>query len=339
SPPQQIVASDDGPIFVEAARISGPAAAWRRGNGAWTTLPVLPPGGAPGSGGTPASGGAPASGGSPASGGAASGGSPGGAKAGPPPTSVEAAAFLAEPGGATLTVAQLAGGRPGRVVVTRWQGGLGQTVGRSEPSDVYVPNAFLTADGALWASSSQHLHRFKAGAWEPFVPVPTSGRWFWPIAVQQPPWPLLERNAHRLFLLDPARPALPRLAAADGAGELPIEDAVAWSDDALLLATWRGLFTVPRSGGAAQPAPFAAPGDVTRLARDNHGRIWLGGEGLWVYDRRDERLQALDALPLAGGRPVIAMAPDPKGDGVVIAFGGREHDAGTTVALVRLTTR
>lgn len=311
SPSPQISAGMDGVIFVEAARSNGPSAAWRREGGAWTTLPVLPPGGAPG---------------------------PGGAKASPSKASVEAAAFLVGFGGGIFAVAQIDDGRPGRVVVTRWQGGRGEIVGRGEGHDVYVPNAFLH-DGEIWASNSQHLHRFKAGAWEPFAPVPTSGSWFRPIAVRRPPWPLLERNAHRLFLLDPESRALPRLAATDGAGELPIEDAVVWSDDALLLATWRGLFTVPRSGGAAQPAPFAAPGDVTRLASDHYGRIWLGGEGLWVYDRRDDRLHALDALPLVGGRPVLAMAPDPNGDGVVVVFGGREHDAGATVALVRLERR
>lgn len=56
-----------------------------------------------------------------------------------------------------------------------------------------------------------------------------------------------------------------------------------------------------------------------------------------MHDPRSGRLHALDAVPVVGGRPVTALAPDPDhAGGIAVAFGGRDHPAGALVAFLRL---
>jgi hypothetical protein len=252
-----------------------------------------------------------------------------------------------EPDGALVTVARLADTppdegflvSPDRLVVARWRGGAGAIVAETKGGEAQVYNTFRTPDGALWGTTLEHLVRFEAGAWKPVVALPQRGVRMKVVGAGGPPWVLLEANQSRLFRLDPARGALDPVAATDQAGELPIEDALPWANGGLLLATWRGLYELPAAGGVAVASRVAAPADVFRLTRDAQGRLWLGGEGIWVHDLAKGRLHVLDEAPAAGRRSVAAIAPDPaRPGGVVVAFDNERESSsgGASVAFLAI---
>ncbi len=299
---RDVVASPRGPLLL------GRGAAWWRAGDRWRTLPDLPPG-------TPRV--------------------PNGWGQEGPVSDLASSVVHVEPDGALLTVARLPEGAPdgtaifaqNRLVVTRWRGDEATVLWDQTDGEVGGYRSFVTPDGALWARGDKRLFRFEAGAWKPIAPPPPLGGSIKVVGGGAGLWILLDMAHGELFRLDAARGALERIAVADQAGALPVEDALPWANDALLIATWRGLYELPSGGGPLLASPLAAPRDVRRLARDARGRLWLGGEGLWVHDLKRGRLHVLDAAPVVGGRTVFAIAPDREG-GVTVAFGKGERPVG-----------
>jgi hypothetical protein len=141
------------------------------------------------------------------------------------------------------------------------------------------------------------------------------------------------------------RPRLDRLEIGEGGKALRVDDATAWSDESLLLATGAGLRTyTPSTGKLARVDLPEPPRPPTALVRDGLGRLWLGAgsvwtargsaEGLWLIDPEAGTLETLDRVPWVGRSEVYALAPDPQHPGGVIAALGPRG-----VAFVRTGTQ
>jgi hypothetical protein len=150
---------------------------------------------------------------------------------------------------------------------------------------------------------------------------------------------LLDARNFSLWRLDHGeradRPRLTPIAVAEENRTLRIDDAIAWRDDSLLLATGAGLRTFTRSTGKLSRVDFPEPTrPPTTLRRDGLGRLWLGGgsvwtargsaRALWLIDAEARTLESLDRVPWVGRSEVYALARDPNHpDGVIAALGER----------------
>ena len=90
-----------------------------------------------------------------------------------------------------------------------------------------------------------------------------------------------------------------------------VTDAVAWPTGRFLLATEAGLLALDPSTGAVLPANLPAVEDRIRvLGRDGLGRLWLGGESVWVVDGDATNVRKVECQTLGLGRSAYAMGPD-----------------------------
>ena len=106
----------------------------------------------------------------------------------------------------------------------------------------------------------------------------------------------------------------------DNLGQIKVRDAIRWSNEELLLATERGLrtFTLGTSKVGSQAIETGGR-RIARLCRDTVGRLWIGGDGLTLFDADGKSLHSLDSLPMVGEREIVAMAADPGHPGGIIA--------------------
>jgi ligand-binding sensor domain-containing protein len=144
-----------------------------------------------------------------------------------------------------------------------------------------------------------------------------------------PPWILLDRT-HRQLLRLAYGPGFqdPKLGAVkimEGNAALKIHDAIPNAKGGLLLATDKGLRRLDVASGKVEPSPLPVPDrPVTALARDGLGRVWMGGDGLWVVDADGKRLHDCGPLPMIGRTEVVTIAADPDHrDGVIASLGER----------------
>lgn len=241
-----------------------------------------------------------------------------------PPSSDEGApswfehALHVAPGGTIFTAADT-NVTPGRRVVMRWRGGAGEILWSDPKSLLGASHSFMTPDGTLWSAPGGDLLRFDGHSWQRVGATPTMLYRPEVLGPERPPWVLLDHHESSLYRLDPTRGALEPLEATSAGDKLSVLGGVPWQKGSLLLITTQGLRVLPLPGGPAAGPPFAAPEGVRALAHDTLGRLWLGGEGLWVYDPKTGHLEGLDAVPVIGHREVTAIAPDPDRPGGVIA--------------------
>ena len=143
-----------------------------------------------------------------------------------------------------------------------------------------------------------------------------------------PPWAIFDREEEQLFGLayglgfqDPKFAPIP---IEEGGLPLKVYDAASWSGEDILIATRKGLKLCSIATGKHRPAPLPSPDrPVRRLARDGSGRLWLGGEGLWMVDPAG-RLHDFAGVPMVGRSKVAALARDAdREDGVIVSIGER----------------
>ncbi len=106
---------------------------------------------------------------------------------------------------------------------------------------------------------------------------------------------------------------------------LQVHDAIPWKEGELLLTTDHGLRLFDVSTRKTQPAPIPDPeGKVKFLRRDGLERLWLTGEGLWMFDPAKGKLHNASSLPMIGQTEPTALAADPDhSDGIILALGQR----------------
>jgi len=270
---------------------------------------------------------------------------------------------MVDPRGVIYTVSS--SGWPGPKTTARRVGGTWEVLGR-EDSLLNVAACFLTPDGSLWNAWYGTLHRFADGAWievadlpavtpeEPRVeakeprtgPEPEGafragddepprflevGWGLQALGDAGPPWLLLDDDKSQLLRLahgpDFKAPKLDAVKLVEAGAPLKVLDAIPWSKGEVLLATDKGLRRFDVATDAIRDAGLPSPGGpVSSLARDGLGRVWLGGEGLWLVDGEgdDGRLHDLGTLPMIGRTAVATMAADPADrDGVLVSLGPR----------------
>ena len=141
-----------------------------------------------------------------------------------------------------------------------------------------------------------------------------------------PPWILVDREENHLLSLTTAPdPHLDLIRVKEDDKALQVHDALAWKEGELLLATDHGLRVFERSTGKTQPAPIPKPdGPVKFVGRDGLGRLWLAGEGLWMFEPATGKLHTASSLPMIGQTEPTALAADPDhSDGIILALGQR----------------
>jgi hypothetical protein len=116
------------------------------------------------------------------------------------------------------------------------------------------------------------------------------------------------------------------LARARGMGDrsIGIWDAVPDGDHWFLSASHTGLYRVHLPDGQAQR--LASPNDrdvITTMARDRQGRLWAGGDAIYVSTDNGARWVVVD-LPMASRDSTRRIRPNPNADsGVWISLGDR----------------
>ena len=246
---------------------------------------------------------------------------------------------LVGPRGSVYTVSAT-GWSPGTRTTARWHDGKPQVLGREQSSQV-AQATFVTPDGELWSAWYGDLRRLIEGRWRDVARLPGAdpkgpqveqvgenqfqivGRGLeigWglkTVGTAGPPWVLLDgREGHLLRLAYGAGvkdPALTLLGVSEGGKELPVRDALPWSDGVLLLATDAGLRTYRPDTGLVARAELPEPLRAVRvLARDGSGRLWLAGDGLWLVEPGGKALHDLAPLASIGHGPVERTRPRPR---------------------------
>jgi hypothetical protein len=247
---------------------------------------------------------------------------------------------LVSPSGAIYTVSGTSLSPGGRRTTARRVDGKTVRLGR-ETSSLDPTSSFLTADGTLWNADSGELKRFEKGRWETVAQAPQDEKPFSlrSLNTNGPPWLLLDGRNFNLWRLDHGvkghQPQLTPVEISEGGKTLRIDDAIAWSDDSLPLATDAGLRAYSTSARKLSRVDFPEPPQpATTLVRDGLGRLWLGGgsiwtarassTGLWLVEPGAKAPEALDRVPWIRWSEVYALAPDPHhADGVIAALGSR----------------
>jgi hypothetical protein len=213
---------------------------------------------------------------------------------------------------------------PGPRATVRFRGDSPTLLAVENEHEGYLNGGFATPDGELWATSWRGLYRLSKTGWKHAAALSIEGdagaARVKALATRGPPWYLLEQESGELFELGYEGPRTRVRAVVDGGARL--FDAVRWRG-AWLFATSAGLRRYDVARRAWANVRLAVDASRVRvLARDDAGRLWLAGDGLWVVV--DDRVVDLSALPPLAGADVLAMAADPhRLEGVVMSLGER----------------
>ncbi|MHC5540423.1 hypothetical protein ACYOEI_19555, partial [Singulisphaera rosea] len=245
---------------------------------------------------------------------------------------------LIGPGGAIYTVSGT-GVSSGTRATGRRVDGKSIRIGR-EASSLDPSSSFITADGTLWNASSDDLKTFTKGRWERVAPFQdgllsrlTS------LNTNGPPWMLLDGDYDNLWRLahdaPGNKPQLTKVEVVEAGERLHVDDAIAWTDDSVLLATNAGLRAYSVKTRKLSRVDFPEPPQpATTLVRDGLGRLWMGcgtiwtdrksTRGLWLGEPGAKTTVGFDRVPWVGRSEVFAIIPDPHhADGVIVALGTR----------------
>lgn len=227
-----------------------------------------------------------------------------------------------------LTVAEA--GYPTEIVVTRWGKRPAEVIARFSPGLPHgvLNGVFPSPDGRLWSAWHRGIALWSDSGWLPVgdaVPAPWGGCRV--IADLGPPWLLQENGPPWRTPASGDSPPLKQLVfdgetgrvtirdyPLSGEGPMPrrVYDALGWDEGQLLLATDVGLRLCTVANGRLTDPPFPVPDEqIRRICRDGSGRIWLGGNGLWMADPRDNQIADIRSLPPVGTCPINALGTDP----------------------------
>jgi hypothetical protein len=97
---------------------------------------------------------------------------------------------------------------------------------------------------------------------------------------------------------------------APGGVEAKVWDSVDLRNGSILVATDRGIFQHIAGQQQLRTSPFWPPtGDVSCLCRDQRGRIWAAGDGLWLLDSATKLWDKITELQLSKLLRVRSMQP------------------------------
>jgi hypothetical protein len=215
---------------------------------------------------------------------------------------------------------------PGRMCLVRWTGSR-QEVLAVEDGSFSIESIFATGDGRFWMCGlDRKLKLLRDNHWQDCADLPEE-RLFSVTALPAGPsrWLLIAGDTVLSMDCPPGegvRVVTVELNPPDG-GMFWIDDAAAMPGGRVLLATRVGLCLYGPGAGQRQWQPFPTiPGRIESVFRDDAGRMWLGGEGLWMMDR-DGRAHDLSGVGLLAGATVAAIGPAGGAGGVLASLGRR----------------
>ena len=220
---------------------------------------------------------------------------------------------------------------PGRMCLVRWTGQR-QEVLAAQDGTFEIDAIFSTGDGQFWmCGTDRKLKRLREGRWKDVADLPEG----YVLDVKALPvgparWVLVAGDKLLSMECDPAGSVrVSRLTLKPAGEDQPwITDAAVMPGGRLLLATRAlsdrrmGLCLYDPASGAQQWQPYPIAGLVERVFRDDMGRLWLGGAGLWMIDR-DGRMHAFTDIPLFEKAEVAAIGPANRPGGVLVSLGSR----------------
>lgn len=326
--PHQIIGSPDGTLFLPWDPSKPP---WHLGPGGWEAVAIAPPFES----------------------------RPDGRRVEGEKPAWDKTRVMVGPGGTVYTVS--GEGWSGARMTARQDGGKWEVLGR-ETSSLNVAACFITPDGTPWNAWFGKLLRFADGAWVEVSAIPAAeprphrveperdvkpkeeeafrmiddgpkflevGWGLQALGDAGPPWLLLDGDHSQLLRLTHGPsfkdPRLDAVKIVESGVPLKVLDGIPWSKGELLLATDRGLrrFDVATDEVRREGTP-SPDGPVSSIARDGLGRVWLGGEGLWLVDEDGRQIHDVGVLPMIGRTTVVTMAADPgRRDGVILSLGPR----------------
>jgi ligand-binding sensor domain-containing protein len=121
-------------------------------------------------------------------------------------------------------------------------------------------------------------------------------------------------------------PQLGRVELREDEKTLEITAVLSRPDGSLLLATNTGLRAYDPTARRLSKLDINAPARPVRsLARDGHGRLWLGcNDGLRMVEPGGQTPESFDRVPWIRSNKVESVVPDPShADGVIVALGQR----------------
>ena len=224
---------------------------------------------------------------------------------------------LVGPKGGIYTVSDSNVG-PGTRITCRRVDGKSERIGR-ETSSLSPSSTFITADGTLWNIYGRDLKRFEQGTWETVARLPRRAAYarLEAVPTEGPPWLLLEPSSSDLWRLETGVPGtgtrVTRVKIQEGEQRLRIDDAIPWTDGALLLATGAGLRVFSPGTEKLSRVDFPEPEHpATVLVRDGRGRLWLGGEhGLACLRRERKPRRSSIECPGSAGAQSATWRPTP----------------------------
>jgi hypothetical protein len=221
------------------------------------------------------------------------------------------------PGGGLVMFTHEDRGRSHTLLIARSRGSRPAMVTR-QTSGTPTGALFFTPDGELWKAKRDELFRLVDNEWKVGRLETDPRQWLGVLHARAldtrgPTYWIHDEIGKRLYRLGrPARsgegatPVEARMAVVDvreGGVPLDVLAAEPWGER-VLLATTAGLRLLSVGDGgfvSLSPAPLSIPAGaaITRIARDGLGRLWLGGQGLWLVTRAGAEPMALnDSLPL-----------------------------------------
>jgi hypothetical protein len=227
--------------------------------------------------------------------------------------------FVMEEKDGSLLVLSADNSTPGRRQVARWKAGRVETLLACKES-MSVIYCFTTPDGSLWCADHDRLLKFEGRDWIRCNQDRTTMYFGDVVSSGGPPW-IYHSNTdeHQLYRLNPGRqPTEARLEKVAVGEKDRVLDILELEPGRFLLATDGGL-KMWKSGDLTFSPPMIVPPSrkVWSLARDGSGRIWLGGEGLWLVT---DKLIALDEVPHVSSMRVWSLEANPRDSlGVIVS--------------------
>ena len=215
---------------------------------------------------------------------------------------------------------------PGRMCLVRKTGDQ-QDVLAVQDGTFPIRSIFTTGDGRFWmCAADKKLKLLRDGQWHTVADLPPDDYMFNVTALPAGSSRYVLEAGDTLLLMECEGDDTVRLSTLDfkrpDTRQPWICESVALHGSKVLLATRTGLCIVDAADGKTQWDPYAIPGSINRVFRDETGRLWLGGAGLWMIDS-DGQVHGFSALPILAGAKVAAIGPAGRSGGVLVSLGSR----------------
>jgi hypothetical protein len=210
----------------------------------------------------------------------------------------------------------------GPTAVTRYAGDKGEVLFFGAGSVVLPSDVFCTPDGKFWNAASDRLLFLDGAKWRRVLRMNLTEFISPRVIGARRPWVLLA-GGKMYYFDDGSKTGSISLRKAEFSKDIDeVHDAIQIGDGLVLLATDTGLYSLDKSTGRLSRPSYGVGKGIKSMCKDGLGRIWLGGEELWMIGD-DSRVHRIDAsIPLE--MPIELLGPDSMNkEAVFLSLGNR----------------